>query len=85
MESCAQMHFLRSATPVEGEDSGRLPRELTSGPEKECRCLRGDSPLLGSGRNTGSYETQKQREVSQSGAEAETAKDRAPLFSQPGA
>lgn len=32
-----------------------LPRELTSGPEMGCRCLQGGSPLLGSGRNTGSY------------------------------
>lgn len=59
--------FFRQQLPFKERTVTLLRRELTSGPETGYRCLQVDSPLLESGRSTGSYKTKEQRKVSQLG------------------
>lgn len=56
--------FFRQQPPFKERTITRLCRELTSGPGMGCHCLQVDSPLLESGRSTGSYKTQRQRKGS---------------------
>lgn len=63
--------------PFQGGTHKAASRKLTSGLGMGCRCLRGDSPLLGSGRSTGSYTNHSRRRWADSGAGVGTAKGRA--------